>query len=125
MGGCAHYCDLTDKNTNNNATDYSNLCNLIRTRTIIVKADSGAMSTYWWEADKHCLSNINLITHQQVTLPNNIKVSSTEGRIINLSEKLSFIAQKVTIIPDLKISSLIALGQLADDNCTILLNKIK
>ena len=130
MGGCAHYCHLTDNNTNNNVTTYYNLCNLIRTLTAIAKADSGATFTYWREEDKHLLSKINPITHQRVTngsptghqrvtLPNNTKVKSTEGGIINLSEKLPLIAQKATIVPDLTSSLLISLGQLADDDCTI------
>ena len=116
MGGCSHYYDLMNNNTNNNVTNYSNLCNLTKTRTIIAKVDSGAMFTYWLEEDINGLSKINPITHQQVTLPNNTKVTSTKGGILNLSEKLSLIAQKATIIPDLKSSSLISLGQLVDDD---------
>ena len=125
MGDCAHYCYLTDSNTNNNVTNYSSLCNLIKTCTVIAKTDSGATSTYWREECKHCLSKISPIDHQQVTLPNNTKITSAEGGIIHLSEKLSLIAQKATIIPDLKISSLISSDKLADDDCTIILNKIK
>ena len=42
-----------------------------------------------------------------------------------LSSKLSKEAQTATALPALKISSLISLGQLCDENCVILLNKEK
>ena len=48
-----------------------------------------------------------------------------KGGIIYLSEKLSLNAQKATTIPDLKSSLLVLLGQLAYDDCTILLSKRK
>ena len=102
MGSCAHYCHLPDNNTNNNITEYSNLCNLIKTNSVIAKSDSGAISTYWREEDKHSLSNISLIAYQEDTFPNDTKVISMEGGIIDLSETFSLNSQKATITPDLK-----------------------
>ena len=47
-----------------------------------------------------------------------------QGRLF-LSNKLSLQAQRVTSLPEIKGSLLISLGQLCDDNCTIVIDNIK
>ena len=58
-------------------------------------------------------------------IPNGATIKSTEEGVILLSPLLLIEASTASIIPELKNSSLISLGQLADDDCTILLNKKK
>ena len=41
----------------------------------------------------------------------------------SLSKKLSTTAQTATVLPHLKSTSLISLGQICDDNCTVVLNR--
>ena len=56
-------------------------------------------------------------------IPNGESNKATEQGTIPLSPLLSTSAKEATILPELKSSSLISLGQLADDGCTILLTK--
>ena len=58
-----------------------------------------------------------------VTLTNNVTLTSNQEGQLSLNNKLSSNAQRVTILSNLKFSSLISLDQLYDDNCMILLNK--
>ena len=61
---------------------------------------------------------------QREHLPNSDLISSNEAGwlpIPNLSKE----ASHASVIPQLKTSSLISLGQLCDDDCTVLLNKNK
>ena len=58
-----------------------------------------------------------------VVLPNNELISSTQKGQIPLSSLLSKTAQTASILPKLESSSLVSLGQICDDGCTILLDK--
>ena len=58
-----------------------------------------------------------------VVLPNNELISSTQKGQIPLSSLLSKKAQTASILPKLESSSLVSLGQICDDGCTILLDK--
>ena len=92
------------------------------TFTHIAKGDSGASQHYIATADAHLLKNITKTTEQNVLLPNNHNLSSTTTGIPPLTSQLSPKACKANILPMLH-TSLISLGQLTDDNCTIILNK--
>ena len=102
--------------------------NIVKTNNrtyIIAKVDSGASSNYWREQDKQVLQNLTPFDRPSVTLPNNTILKSIEEGDIPLSPLLSKNAKKALIIPGLKSSSLISLGQIADDGCTIILDKKK
>ena len=57
-----------------------------------------------------------------VVLPNNEVISSTQKGQIPLTSLLSKQARTASILPKLESSSLISLGQICDDGCTILLD---
>ena len=97
----------------------------VKTNVIIAKGDSGASSNYWREEDKQILRNLQPNSTINVTLPNNDPIKSTSNGTIPLSNMLSSKAKLATVLPNLKSSSLISLGQLCDDNCTVLLDKKK
>ena len=71
------------------------------------------------------MQNITPVDGPSVTLPNNAILKSNEEGDIPLSPLLSNNARKASIIPGLTSSSLISLGQIVDDNCTIILDKKK
>ena len=92
---------------------------------IVAKADSGASRNYWRLQDTKCLKNITNKTGTPVTLPNKTTIIPTQEGTIPLSNKLSLSAQKATVLPALKSASLISIGQVCDDNCTMVFTKDK
>ena len=90
---------------------------------IIAKGDSAASQNYWREEDEHCLQNIRPYSGPSVVLPDADTIAPTKKGSIPLSTKLSPSAQTTTILPQLKSSSLISLGQICDDDCTVILDK--
>ena len=68
------------------------------------------------------LSDITHFSGPTVMIPNGESIQATRQGILPLSPLLSLEAQQTAILPQLKISSLILLGQLADDSCTIVLD---
>ena len=90
--------------------------------THIAKGDSGASQHYIATVDKHLLKDVTEDMAQNVLLPNNQNLTSTSTGILPLASQLSTKACKANILPQLH-TPLISLGQLADDNCTIILNK--
>ena len=93
------------------------------THNIVAKGDSAASKNYWREEDVHCLSNLQNFSGPPVTLPDGDKIKPSQKGTINLSNNLSLQAQEATVLKNLTSSSLISLGQICDDNCTIILNK--
>ena len=90
---------------------------------IIAKGDSGATHHYWRSQDTSCIRNETATIGPSVRLPNNATIQVTRQGLLPLAPALSNRAQKVMILPSLKSSSLISLGQLCDDDCHIILNK--
>ena len=90
---------------------------------VIAKGDSAATHNYWQEKDKHCLTNIRKAKPCEIILPNAAQVHSSQSGQLPLSKHLSAKAKDATVVPQLKSSSLISLGQLCDDGCDVLLNK--
>ena len=90
---------------------------------VIAKGDSGATHHYWRAEDSNCLQNINTNKTTNATLPNSKVIGLTAQDLIPLSNQLSQQAKDDIVLPDLKSSSLISLGQLCDDNCVITLDK--
>ncbi len=66
-----------------------------------------------------------LVDGPSVTLPNNSTLKSNEEGNIPLSPLLSNNALKALIIPGLKCSLLISLGQIVNDYCSIILDRRK
>ena len=58
-------------------------------------------------------------------LPNAEAIKSTSQGQLPLFTKISYSAKTATILPQLKIASLILIGQLCDNDCDVLLNKDK
>lgn len=91
----------------------------------IAKGDTGASSHYWRGKDKEVLKNTTKINGPAVKLPNDELIYATEQGDLPISTQLSTTAQKAMILPNLHSSSLISIGQLCDDGCSILLDKNK
>ena len=60
-----------------------------------------------------------------VLLPNIESIQPTNQGQLPISTNLQYNAQTLMILPQLKIVSLISIGQLCDDDCYLLLNKKK
>ena len=88
---------------------------------IIFKGDSGATNHYVTPAAASVLKNLRTNTSINVTLPDSNTICSTHSGIIDIP-KLSTSATTAHVLPELSNTSLISLGQLADDGCLILLN---
>ena len=64
-------------------------------------------------------------TGPDVTLPDSSQIHATQQGKILLPSSLSKEASTVVVLPSLKNSSLISLGQLCDDDYRVILNKKK
>jgi len=89
---------------------------------MIAKADSGASSHYWLIRDKKVLLSLMKQMGPTVYLPNNTTITATEKGSLPIKH-LSPKAAETHVLPGLKNSSLISLGQLCDDGCVIHLTK--
>ena len=94
-----------------------------RKNIVIAKGDSGASSHYLRNEDKTILSHVIKETGPPVTFPNNVLSTANQSGQFPFSDKLSASAKKAMILPELQSSSLVSLGQLCDDNCTVVLDK--
>ena len=97
----------------------------VRVKVVIAKGDSGAINYYWRKEDIACLQMIQYAIGPEVTLPDNSVIKSDQQDHLPISQKLSQEAQKATVLPHLKSSSLVSLGQLCDNNCKMSLDKKK
>ena len=92
---------------------------------MIAKGDSGATNHYLRDEHKILLDNVRTgLDRPSVQLPNNDVIEASSTGILNLHLALSVRAKEAHILPQLG-TSLISLGQLADDGCVIMLNKAK
>ena len=78
---------------------------------IIAKGDSAASKHYWREEDEQCLNDIRPYKGQSVVLPDADTIEPSKKGVLPLSNQLSNEAQTATVLPKLKSSSLISLGQ--------------
>ena len=97
--------------------------NRIRQKTIIAKGDSGASAHYIRPEDSAILNNYESLNGPIVQQPDNTNLRSTGSGQLPLSKKLTKKAQEAYVLPNLKSASLIALGQLCDDDCKVILSK--
>ena len=89
---------------------------------IISEGDSGASTHYWQEADAACLTNVRPYNKPSVILPDSDTIAPLKKGVLPLSSKLPIAAKMTTVLPYLKNSSLISLGQVCDDKCTVILD---
>ena len=99
----------------NVTTNHHNYC--------IAKGDTGASSHYFMAKNKNILKDITQVKGPSVLLPNKEIISSNEQGLLPLSPLLSKKAQQTMILPELKSSNLISIGQLCDDGCDIIIDK--
>ena len=90
--------------------------------THILKGDSGTTNHYISPNAKDILKNIHKNDKINVTLPDSSTINSTHTGQLHLPE-LSNSAKTAHILPALQDTSLLSLGQLANDGCQILLDK--
>ena len=95
----------------------------LTTHHVLAKGDSAASHHYWRQQDVDCLSNLLHLPSTDIILPNASTIaSSTKGHLPLLS-LLTPKAKEALILPQLCSSSLISLGQLCNDGCTVTLDK--
>ena len=136
MGGSTYYCESVSEwqgytgdevKCNSSKLEQCYLSpTVLQNNVIFAKGDSGATSHYIRieDSDK-CLDNIKKYDGPSVMLPDAGTIKPTlQGQLL-LSNKLSKQAQRATVLPALKSSSLISLGQLCDNDCTVILDKNK
>ena len=88
------------------------------------KLDSGATKSYIRERDRDILSNIQMDNNnRQVILPDNSKIKIKEVGQLNTSAKLGIIGKTASVVPGLRSASLMSVGALCDDNCTVHFDK--
>ena len=86
--------------------------------------DSGASSHYLRPDDAHCATKITRNTNgPTVTLPNNSTITADRLALLPLSSQLSPLAQQAHVLPQLKNTSLLSIGQLCDDNCAVVFRR--
>ena len=88
---------------------------------VIAKGDSGASSHYIRPQDERVLNNVQHRTGPEVTKPDGTNLNITGTGDLPLHKSLSAQARKGHILPNLTSSSLVALGPLCDDGCTVIL----
>jgi len=99
---------------------------LLDNNIVLAKGDSGATSHYIRIEDTDsCLDDIQPYEGSSVMLPDAGIITPTLKGQLRLSKELSERALRATALPALKSSLLISLGQLCDDDCTVVLNKKK
>ena len=92
---------------------------------IIAKGDSGASNHYFRPEDKKVLTNIVPTIGPDVHQPDNTVLTTDGTGTVPIDNTLSKEAKKAMILPELKSSSLISMGQLCDDDCLVVLSKKK
>ncbi len=90
--------------------------------SIMLKGDSGATNHYLSPDAKLALNQLHRNSSIKVSLPDASILTSTHSGFLNIPQ-LSPAATAAHILPGLLNNSLLSLGQLADDNCLILLSK--
>ena len=90
--------------------------------TVIAKADSGASNHYWMIKDQRILKDLLHKIGPTVFLPNNQSITSNATGHLPIPS-LSSSSTTAHILPGLKNSSLLSLGQLCDDGCIVHLTK--
>ena len=91
--------------------------------TIIAEGDSGASHHYFRTEDAHILQNVQDTIGPTIQQPDNSILWSQGSGQVPLTNKLSNAAQHALILPNLNSASLLSLGQIWNDGCTVVLAK--
>ena len=91
----------------------------------MLKADSGATANYICAQDAAILHNQLSTNGPTVQLPNSQSMSSNRKGTLNLSHLLSDNAKTAHVFNNLHSASLLSLGKIYDDGCTVTLTKNK
>ena len=90
----------------------------------VAKADTSASKHYFAPRDKRTLWHIKKLTSSpNIHLPNNETIQATEIGKLHIHSSLTELASQVQILPQLKNSLLVSIGQLCDDNCIAIFDK--
>ena len=93
------------------------------TKTVLLKADTGASRHYLQTIDTNILENVHQNTNAiKVHLRNNEVLESNRTGLIPFSG-LSTSAKEEQILPSLMNKSLLSFGQLCNDNCVAIFTK--
>ena len=94
--------------------------------SIVAKLDSAASTHYWKDADMHLLhDDVVPFKGSSVTLPDASTIQPAQRGKLPLSSAFSDSAKIATNLPQLKSSSLVAVGPLCDDNKLVVFGKKK
>ena len=85
---------------------------------VIAKGDSAASDHYFRLCDTNCLTNIQDMTSTPILLPDKSSISASHMGLLP-NPNLSKNGRKVKILPQLRSASLISVGKLCDDGCTV------
>ena len=141
MGGSTAYCwnqswrfRMVEHPNTSNLNVTPNFINITSQSTVIppklqpfhnvtAKCDSGASKHYFTVNDQRALTSIQTVSNgPRVGLPDGSIVQGSQAGYMKLHPALTSHAQKAHIFPCIKSSSLISIGQLCDDGCTVVLN---
>ena len=112
-------CIKLDKHISSKLLVFKQLSNAI----VITKGDSEASRYYIRPADSSILSNIQPYKGPSVCLPDNSAIEPSHSGTLPLSSTLSTQAKQATVLPKLKNTSLISIGQLCNGGCKVLLDE--
>ena len=85
---------------------------------IIAKGDSAASDHYFRLCDTNCLTNIQDMKSAPILLPDKSSISSSHMGLLPNTD-LSKNGRTVKILPQLRSASLISVGKLCNDGCTV------
>ena len=86
----------------------------------VAKVDSGASQHYIKNTHSNLLKNITEIQNgPSIQLSNNHKLQVSHQAQIDLHKQLPHSATKALILPELTNESLLSVGQLCENNCTV------
>ena len=105
-----------------NKSFVNHLPNVVTSKNrIIMKADSGATTTYLKKEHAKFLRNLQSLQNgPKAVLPNNTTIAAAAQGDLPLHP---FLTPKALIYPQLKSDSLLSIGQLCDDGCTAVFDK--
>ena len=100
-------------------------CSLSINTTVTAKGDSGASHHYFQTEDAHILKNVQDTIGPNVQQPDNSILRSQGSGQVPLTKKLTNVAQHALVLPNLNSASLLSLGQIYDNVCTVVLTITK
>ena len=95
----------------------------LNSTSIVLKADSGASKNFIRSSDAHILQNITLTPKGPIVALPDMSILKAEHQGSLPINGLSTNAKNAHILPGLKSTSLLSLGQICDDNCQVHLTK--